>query len=484
MECIDPGALVHTLTGHTGSVHAAPFSPDGSLLATASGDSAARIWDVSTGALVHTLEGHTGAATAVLFSPTGSALVTGDAGGTRRVWKVSTGKLEAVYGLATDPITTGSPADPGDSRHRGSVQALAFLPDGKTLISCGTWVDVLIQELDIGDPPTVAIAGPTGAVSGSFDIAITFSESVTGFEASDIVVTNGSAASLTGSGTAYTARIAVHALFEGTVTVSIPAGAAQDVDKEGSLAASFEATAELGAPTVSVKGPDGPVGLAAFEVAIEFNQEVSGLEASDIAVTGGTAGDLTGFGAAYAVSIMPSADAEKATVSIPADAVQSAGGASNEASNIYEVVIDGSIPTVTITGPGGPVSGGPFDVSVEFSEAVTGFDADDVSVEGGAAASVSGSGMAYTVSVDPDDAFEGTLTVSIVAGAANDIAGNASQASISYEVVVDQTAPTVAVTGPAGPLGPAPLNLTITFSESVRRLCGGGDCRSRRFGVG
>ena len=75
--------------------------------------------------------------------------------------------------------------------------------------------------------------------------------------------------------------------------------------------------------------------------------------------------------------------------------------------------------------------------------------------------------MEYTVSIDPEDGFEETLTVSIVAGAANDIAGNASQASISYEVVVDQTAPTVTVTGPAGPLGPAPLNLTITFSESV-----------------
>ena len=165
----------------------------------------------------------------------------------------------------------------------------AFLPDGKTLISCGAGVDVLIQELDIGDPPTAAIAGPTDAVSGSFDIddCIQRSRSLASRRPT-FTITNGSAHLFNRQRNAsYTRpKSPLTPLFEGTVTVSIPAGAAQDVDKEGSLAASFEASAELGAPTAAVTGPDGPVGLGAFEIQIEFNQEVSGLEAGDIVVTG------------------------------------------------------------------------------------------------------------------------------------------------------------------------------------------------------
>ncbi len=464
---VSTGALAQTLKGHGGAVRAVAVSPSNNMLATASEDGKARIYNVTTGALLHTLEGHTGAATAVLFSPNGASLVTGDAGGTRRVWSVGTGKLQATYGGATDPLSTGALTDPGNSRHRGSVRALTFTADGKTLISCGSWVDVLMQELEIGDPPTVTITGPTDAVDGSFDATITFSKAVTGFEASDITVTNGSVSSLTGSGAVYTAAIALTPLFEGAVTVSIPAGAAQSADKEDSLAASFEATVDLGDPTANIAGPEGPIGTGAFEITIAFNQNVTGLEASDLAVAGGTAAEPTGSGAAYAVSITPNADAEKATVSLPAGSVQNADGDMNEASNTYEIAIDSDSPTAAVTGPEGPVNGAPFDVSVAFSEEVTGFDADDVSVEGGTAASVEGSGMAYTVSIDPDDDFEGTLTVSIAAGAAADDVGNGSQASNVYEVQVDQTAPTVSIEGPSGPLGPAPLNLTITFSESV-----------------
>ncbi len=464
---VSTGALVHTLTGHTAAVGSAAFSPAGNMLATVSDDGTARLYNVSTGALVHTLEGHTGAATAVVFSPSGASLVTGDDGGTRRVWSVGTGELQTTLGEATDPITTGFLTDPGNSRHRGSVRALTFTADGKTLISCGSWVDVLMQELEIGDPPTVTITGPTDSVDAAFDATITFSKAVTGFEASDITVTNGSVSSLTGSGAVYTAAIALTPLFEGTVSVSVPAGAAQSADKEDSLAASFEAAVDLGDPTANITGPEGPIGTGAFEITIAFNQNVTGLEASDFAVTGGTAAEPTGSGAAYAASITPSSDADKVTVSLPAGAVQNADGDMNEASNTYEIAIDSDSPTVAVTGPKGPVNGDSFDVSVEFSEEVTGFDADDVSVEGGTAASVDGSGMSYTVSIDPEDDFEGALTVSIPADAANDSADNGSQASSVYSVEVDQTAPTVSIEGPSGPLGPAPLNLTITFSESV-----------------
>ena len=55
------GSPVRTLTGHTDWVLSVSFSPDGSLLASGSGDGTIKLWRVADGALVRTLTGHTGA---------------------------------------------------------------------------------------------------------------------------------------------------------------------------------------------------------------------------------------------------------------------------------------------------------------------------------------------------------------------------------------------------------------------------------------
>jgi WD40 repeat protein len=69
-------------------VTAVAFSPDGKILAMATGR-AIHLWDVSTGNQMRTLEGHTESVTAVAFSPDGNSIVSGSLDKTVRIWSLN-----------------------------------------------------------------------------------------------------------------------------------------------------------------------------------------------------------------------------------------------------------------------------------------------------------------------------------------------------------------------------------------------------------
>jgi len=61
--------------GHDSWVYGVAFSPRGDLIATASWDQTARIWDAATGACLATLAGHAGTVEAALPVPRGGTAI-------------------------------------------------------------------------------------------------------------------------------------------------------------------------------------------------------------------------------------------------------------------------------------------------------------------------------------------------------------------------------------------------------------------------
>lgn len=89
------------------------------------------------------------------------------------------------------------------------------------------------------------------------------------------------------------------------------------------------------APSVTLSAAS-TVEAGAFTVQAQFSQSVTGLAATDFTVTNGTASNLTGSGASYAVTITPQASGVVAIV-LPANAAQNAGAIGSTASNTLSI---------------------------------------------------------------------------------------------------------------------------------------------------
>ena len=81
-----------TLEGHSEAILSVAFSPDGKSLASGSGDTTVRVWDLLTETPLHTCEGHKHWVLFVSFSPDCKKIASGGMDHNIFIWDAEEGK--------------------------------------------------------------------------------------------------------------------------------------------------------------------------------------------------------------------------------------------------------------------------------------------------------------------------------------------------------------------------------------------------------
>ncbi|WP_420366943.1 BapA/Bap/LapF family large adhesin [Acinetobacter baumannii] len=368
-----------------------------------------------------------------------------------------------------------------------------FTPDGtgtapSIAVADNTYTD-LAGNLGTGDvldgtdgfvvdivPPTLAITTDDLALAAgeTANITFTFSEAVTGFDVSDIAVVGGTLGALT-----TTDNITWTAVFTPDGTGTAPSISVADntyTDLAGNLGTGdvLDGTdgfvVDIIPPTLAITTDD--LALAAGETAnitFTFSEAVTGFDVSDIAVVGGTLGALTttdnitwtavftpdGTGTAPSISVADNTYTDLAGNLGTGDVLDGTDG----------FVVDIVPPTLAITTDDLALAAGESaNITFTFSEAVAGFDANDITLIGGTlSALVTTDNITWTAVFTPDGT--GTApSISVADNTYTDLAGNLGTGDVldgTDGFVVDIVAPVVGFTNVTTNDDTPPLTGTI-----------------------
>ncbi|AIS15718.1 glycosyl hydrolase [Pseudomonas chlororaphis subsp. aurantiaca] len=331
---------------------------------------------------------------------------------------------------------------------------------------------------------TIVVANPILPIGETSLVTITFSEAVSGFDNSDLTVSNGtlSAVSSSDGGITWTATFTPNVnVSDATNLITLNnSGVSDAAGNAGSGSTdSNNFIIDTGRPTATIVLAD--TALKAGEtttVTITFSEAISGFTNSDLTVANGTLGALSSSdgGVTWTATFTPAINISDSSNQITLnnagviDAVGNTGSGTTDSANY---VIDTVRPTATIVVANPMLAAGDASlVTITFSKAVSGFDNSDLTVANGTLSAVSSSdgGITWTATFTPNtDVSDTSNLITLNGSGVTDGSGNAGLGSTdSNNYLIDTQRPTATIVVANSSLGVGQTSsVTITFSEAV-----------------
>ena len=256
-------------------------------------------------------------------------------------------------------------------------------------------------------------------------INIDFTETMVGFELTDIQITNGLVNALETSNN-MNFSIDVLPNVDGEITIQVPAGVAENTTGTENVASDvFSIVSDRTAPSIIISSSvASPTNSSTIELNIEFDEAVSGFDLSDIVLSNATVSNLnTTNNIIYTVELLATNEGE-ITVDINAGIAQDDAGNGNIAASQFSIVFDGSSPTISINSyVGDTIRSADFTVEIEFSEEVNNFEISDIEiVNAGITNMTSTDSISFTL--ETSAIADGLVTIFIPQDVCVDNAGN------------------------------------------------------------
>eukprot|EP00026_Physarum_polycephalum_P008053 Phypoly_transcript_08130.p1 GENE.Phypoly_transcript_08130~~Phypoly_transcript_08130.p1 ORF type:complete len:471 (+),score=19.98 Phypoly_transcript_08130:59-1471(+) len=133
-----------SMPGHSEAVLSVCFSPDGGCLASGSGDTSVRIWDIDTETPKFTCKAHKNWVLCISFSPNGKYIVSGDMDGDIYVWDPETGNQigsvlkghkKFITGISWEPLHKNPKGDRFASSSKDATVKIWDISLGRAILT-------------------------------------------------------------------------------------------------------------------------------------------------------------------------------------------------------------------------------------------------------------------------------------------------------------------------------------------------------------
>ncbi|PHH41797.1 Ig-like domain-containing protein [Pseudomonas putida] len=331
---------------------------------------------------------------------------------------------------------------------------------------------------------TIIVADSSLKIGESSLVTITFSEAVTGFSNADLTIANGtlSAVSSSDGGITWTATFTPTSnITDATNLITLDNAGVQNLSGNAGSGTtdSNNYSIDTQRPTATIVVADTALGVGQTSlVTITFSEAVTGFTNADLTIANGTLSAVSSSdgGLTWTATFTPAAGITDTTNLITLDNTGIADLAGNVGSGTTDsnnYAVDSQRPTATIVMTDSDLRPGETaQVTITFSEAVTGFDNSDLSVANGTLSNVSSSdgGITWTATFTPNIGITDLTNLIVLNNTGiTDLAGNTgtgTTSSANYQIQTQVPTATIVVADTSLRAGETSL-VTITFSEAV-----------------